>query len=454
MPTFERRAQLPVSARRLYEWHAAEGALTRLVPPWDRPERIERSGGLADARVVMRMRLGPIPVTWVAQHHAHEDGVQFADRAVQSPFASWDHLHRFEPEGPDGSVLIDRIAYELPFGALGRAVGGAHIHDMLERMFDFRHQRTREDLMRHEGRAPMRIAVTGATGLVGTELCAFLTGGGHTVLPMVRREARPGEVRWDPLGGTVDVEALEGVDAIVHLAGENVGERWTEARKRAVMESREIGTRTLANAIARMHRKPRVLVSASAVGWYGADRGDEELDEGSSSGSDFLAEVCKAWEGSTRPAEDAGVRVVHARVGVALSAAGGALQRMLTPARLGVLGPIGSGRQQMSWIALDDVVGALHHALYDEGLRGPVNVTAPAPVSQAEFARTLGRVLSRPAVAPLPGFVVKALFGEMGEVVLLGGQRVMPRRLLENGFTFLRPTLEEALRFELGKTAR
>jgi uncharacterized protein (TIGR01777 family) len=453
MPSYERRLSLPVSARRLYDWHAADGALPRLLPPWDRPARVERSGSLADARVVMHMRVGPLCMRWVAQHHDHVEGVQFMDRALSSPFAAWDHLHRFEPDGPSASTLVDRVDYDLPFGALGNAVGGPFVRGVLERMFRFRHQRTAEDLMRHAERPPLRIAITGASGLVGNELRAFLSGGGHTVLSLVRRAPGPGEVRWDPLGGSVDTAALEGVDAVVHLAGESVGERWSAERKRAIRESREVGTRTLAAALARMDRKPRVLISASAIGWYGADRGDDELDEGSSGGSDFLAEVCKAWEAATQPAEDAGIRVVHARVGVVLAASGGALQRMLTPARLGALGPIGSGRQQMSWIALDDVVGAIHHLLYADDMRGAVNLTAPAPVAQADFARTLGRVLSRPAIAPLPAFVVKTLFGEMGQTVLLGGQRVLPTRLSGSGFTFLRPTLEDALRFELGRTS-
>ncbi len=442
---------MPASARRLFDWHAAEGALPRLLPPWDTPERVERTGSLADARVTMHMRLGPLPMRWVAEHHDHVEGVQFADRAAQSPFASWDHLHRFESDGPDSSVLIDRVEYRLPLGALGAAVGGPFVAPMLDRMFTFRHQRTREDLMRHADRPPLRIAITGASGLVGTQLRAFLSGGGHTVLSLVRRAPAAGEVRWDPLGGTIDTDALEGVDAVIHLAGESVAERWTPARKRAIRESREIGTRTLAEGLARMKRPPRVLVSASAIGWYGANRGDEPVDETSAPGNDFLAEVALAWEAATAPAEQAGVRVVHARIGVVLSAAGGALERMLTPAKLGALGPIGSGRQYMSWIALDDTIGAIHHLLYADDVRGPVNLTAPEPVPQAEFARTLGHVLHRPSFAPLPAFVVKAMFGEMGENVLLGGQRVIPRRLQEQGFTFLRPRLEDALRFELGR---
>jgi hypothetical protein len=256
-------------------------------------------------------------------------------------------------------------------------------------------------------------------------------------------------VRWDPARGDIDAAALEGVDAVVHLAGENIGQRWTDDVKRAVMDSRVRGTEVLCAALASLARPPKVLVSASAVGYYG-DRGDERLDESSAPGTGFQAEVCRAWEAASAGAEGAGIRVVRARLGVVLSAKGGALPRLLTPFRAGVGGPVGSGRQWFPWVALDDVIGGLHHCVRTPELHGPVNLMAPGPVRQAELARTLGHVLSRPAVLPLPAFAVRTLFGEMGTELLLGGQQAFPVKLEAHGFRFSRPTLEAHLRAELG----
>ncbi len=296
----------------------------------------------------------------------------------------------------------------------------------------------------------MRILVTGATGFIGAALLPFLTTGGHQVARLVRARPDPGDVLWDPAAGTVDLPALEGFDAVIHLAGENIAQPWSTAAKQRILESRSRGTRVLSEALAQMQRPPRVLVSASGVGYYG-DRGDEVLREESRPGSDFLAEVCQAWEGGTAPASAAGIRVVNLRFGVILSPEGGALPRMLPPFRLGVGGPIGSGRQWMSWIALDDVLGVLLHALATESLAGPANAAAPNPVTNAEFARTLGRVMGRPALFRVPALAIRAVFGAMGQGTILASQRAVPARLLETGYAFRYPALEGALRHVLGK---
>jgi len=293
------------------------------------------------------------------------------------------------------------------------------------------------------------VAVTGATGLIGSALVDRLRASGSRVRRLVRStRAGADDVQWDPMRGVLAPDALEGVDAIVHLAGENLAQRWTAERKRAILESRVRSTELLARTIAGMTRKPRVMVSGAAVGFYG-DRGDEMLDEDSTSGTDFLAGVVREWEGATRGAADAGVRVVRIRTGVVLSPKGGALERLLLPFRLGVGGPIGSGRQWMSWISLHDHVRAMMHALATDGLAGPVNLVWPNPVTNAEFAATLGRVLSRPAIVPLPSFALELVYGEMARATILSGQRVQPKALLKSGFVFELPTLEEALRFEL-----
>jgi hypothetical protein len=261
-------------------------------------------------------------------------------------------------------------------------------------------------------------------------------------------------ITWDPESGRIDASQLEGFDAVIHLAGENIGSgRWTAARKERILASRVAGTRLLARTLAALTAPPRVLLCASAVGWYG-DRGDEWLEDTSDPGGGFLAEVCREWEAAATPAVERGIRVVHLRFGVILSAAGGALARMLPAFRLGAGGRVGSGRQQVSWISLDDVVGAVGFLLFREGFGGPVAVTAPDPVPNAELARVLGRVLNRPAVVPFPSAAVDLLFGEMGRSLLLEGQRVRPGRLLDAGFRFRHPDLEGALRFELGRLER
>lgn len=298
----------------------------------------------------------------------------------------------------------------------------------------------------------MRIAITGASGLVGGALAPALEADGHEVLRLVRREARTKrEIHWDPAAGTIDARALEALDAVVHLAGENIAAgRWTEARKARLRSSRVGPTRLLAEALAGLTLKPRVLVSASALGYYG-DRGDIWLTEVEPPGDDFLGRLSVEWEGAAAPAREAGVRVVHPRIGVVLSPLGGALAKMLPPFKAGLGGVIGPGSQYFSWIALDDLVGAIRHLLNRGDLSGPVNAVAPSPVTNLELTKTLGRVLGRPTVVPLPAFALRLALGEMAGT-LLASTRLRPERLLATGYRFRFPELEGALRHVLGRT--
>jgi uncharacterized protein len=285
----------------------------------------------------------------------------------------------------------------------------------------------------------MRVAVTGSTGLIGSTLVASLGGDGHEVVRMVRGQ------HWDPAAGTVAAGALDGVDAIVNLAGEGIADhRWTAKHKRAVLESRVQGTRAIAAACTTATNGPKVLISGSAVGFYGSP-GDTVVDESAPPGDDFLAGLCQAWEAATKTAEDAGLRVVHARTGVVQSARGGALKKQLLPFKLGLGGRIGTGRFYVSWITLEDEVRALRFALETDSLRGPVNLTAPNPVTNAEYTKALGRALHRPTVTVIPPFALKAAMG--GELVesLLASQRIVPRKLLDAGFVFNAPTIDEGL---------
>jgi uncharacterized protein (TIGR01777 family) len=299
----------------------------------------------------------------------------------------------------------------------------------------------------------MQVAVTGASGLIGQALVPFLAAGGHRVVRVSRRARGADQIAWDPERGVLDRSALAGVEAVVHLAGEPIGVRWTRARKRRILQSRVGGTRLLANTLARLPRPPKVLVMASGAGIYG-NRGDTIVTEATppdEAPPDFLVEVARAWEAAAEPARAAGIRVVPMRLGMVLSPAGGALAKMLPLFRLGLGGPLGSGRQWVSWIAIDDAVGAVHHAMLTPSLAGPVNATAPEPVTARELARTLGRVLGRPALLPAPPPVLRLFFGEMARVALLGGQRAVPARLLASDYRFRHPSLEPALRFLLGR---
>jgi uncharacterized protein (TIGR01777 family) len=296
----------------------------------------------------------------------------------------------------------------------------------------------------------LTVAVTGATGLIGSALVERLRGHGHTVRRLLRspRAAAPGDVVWHPARDVLPPSALAGADAVIHLAGEPVAHRWTSARKRAILDSRVRSTEQLAEAISRLDVKPRVFLSGSAVGYYG-DRGDALLDETSAPGTDFLARVCVAWENAAAPIAAAGVRLVLLRTGIVLSPKGGALRRLLPIFRLGGGGPLGTGAQWMSWISLDDHLRAMEHALATESMQGPVNLVSPNPMRNAELAVTLGRVLARPAVVPVPSFAIELLYGEMARATLLAGQRVLPKALSAAGFEFAEPTLEGALRAEL-----
>jgi uncharacterized protein len=299
----------------------------------------------------------------------------------------------------------------------------------------------------------MKVAVTGASGLVGGALVPSLRAGGHEVVSFVRRAPKAkDEARWDPGVGEIDVSALEGVAAVVHLAGENIaGGLWTEARKARLRSSRVGPTRLLAETLAGLEEKPKVLVSASAIGYYGS-RGDAWVTETDPPADDFLGGLSAAWEEATEPAAKAGIRVARLRTGLVLSAKGGALGKMLLPFRAGVGGVVGPGTQYVSWIAIDDLVGVIHHALERVDLAGAVNAVAPAPVTNAELTRTLGRVLGRPTIVPAPAFALRLVLGEMAEATLLSSTRVRPDRLLATGYRFRFPELEGALRHVLGKT--
>jgi hypothetical protein len=452
------RTELPDhSPEVVFDWHERAGALERLTPPWADVEVLHRSGGIRDGgKVRLKIRRGPTSFRWDVVHRDYIRGRQFMDEQVSGPMKRWVHMHLFEPMDGGGTVAKDEIEVEPPLGVAGAAVGPTFIKRELDRLFQFRYQRLFTDLARHrahEGRRRLTIAITGASGMVGTYLRHFLTTGGHEVVPLVRdsRKLDEGAIFWNPATGVIDETGLNRVDAVVHLAGTSIGSgRWTDARKRSIKQSRVRGTELIARTLATMKNGPRVLISMSAVGFYG-NRGSETITESDPAGKGFLAEVCRAWEGATRPAERAGIRVVTLRAGVVLSPAGGAVGQMLLPFKMGVGGRIGSGKQYLSWIDPDDLTALVLEAIYDDAMRGPVNATSPNPVTNSTFTSALGRALGRPTVIPVPGFAVKAAFGELGTEALLWGQRVIPKRAMEAGFDFFYEGVEDSLRFQLGR---
>jgi uncharacterized protein (TIGR01777 family) len=298
----------------------------------------------------------------------------------------------------------------------------------------------------------MKVLISGSHGLVGKALISSLSSDGHEIVRLVRgTPSGPAEVEWHPNEGRIDAANLEGFDAVVHLAGESIASgRWTDEKKRAIRDSRVKGTALLSEALARLSRPPAVFLSASAIGYYG-DRGDEVLTEKSAPGKDFLASVCVEWENATRAAIEKGIRTVHTRFGIILDAEEGALGKMLTPFRMGIGGRVGHGRQWMSWIAIEDVVNGLRFVIEDKTTSGPINFVAPNAVRNAEFTKSLGHVLSKPTLFPVPAFGVRLAFGEMGDALLLSSQRVEPRVLRERGFVFRWARLDEALRHLLAR---
>lgn len=459
MPVFEHVSRYPRPRDEVFAWHTRPGAFVRLTPPGMAVVTSGPTNGIAvGSEIVLRVShpvvsgFLPVGVPWRVRHVEFVAGERFVDEQVSGPFRYWRHEHVFT-DGPEGStVLTDRVTWELPLRlpvGLDRAV----VEGQLTGLFRFRERQLRDDLLLHArlAAAPGHVVVTGASGLVGRQVCALLTTGGHRVTRLVRRRPGPGEARWDPASGQVDPALLKDADAVVHLAGEPIGGRFTARHKDAVLRSRLDGTRTIARALA--SGGPRTLVQASAIGIYGPRRPGELLTEESPAGSGFLAEVVTAWEAAAQPAVDAGVRTVFLRTGIALSGGGGALLPQLPLFLAGAGGRLTAPDAWMSWIGLDDLARAYVHAVFTPGLSGAVNAVAPHPVTSGVFARTLGRVLRRPALLPTPGFGPALVLGPEGRDQMVDiDQRVSCGRLVGSGFEFAQPTLTDALAHALLKS--
>ncbi len=456
MESFTYRSRIRTSAKDLFKWHKQPGAFERLSPPWEDVEVLEKSGGIEDgSRVVIRTKIGPVPMIWLIEHRDYKEEKQFCDIQIKGPFKHWEHTHTFVPDGPNACFMEDNVKFLLPMGTLGELFGNELVIRKLETLFEYRHGTLMNDIKTHKkyGVKPMKVLITGSTGLIGSSLIPFLSTGVHSVTCLKRDKSKIGEndLYWNPERGEIDTSKLEGFDAVVHLSGENVAGRWTDQKKAKIEHSRIHTTKFLCNTLSKkLKKKPAVLVCASAIGFYG-NRGDEILTEDSEAGKGFLADVSKKWEAATTVASKAGIRVVNLRLGVVLSPRGGALEKMLLPFRVGLGGRVGSGRQWMSWISVHDVIGAAYHAINDDSIEGPVNAVSPKAVTNLEFTTTLGNVLNRPTFFAIPSLLLRALFGEMADETLLSSTRVMPSKLLSTGYEFQFADLEASLRNLLGK---
>lgn len=424
-------------------WHERPGAFARLLPPWQPLRVVAETPSLGHGDAVLGLPLG---LRWTARHRDRVGDEGFVDDLVVPGLADgrlWSHTHRFEPVDAGRTRMIDEVTTPAP-------------RRLLRATFSYRHRQLADDLRSHAraragGSRPMTIAVTGSSGLVGGALVPFLTTGGHRVIRLVRRSpTNPDERRWDPDDPAPDL--LEGVDAVVHLAGAGIAGRFTERHKAAVRESRVGPTRRLAELAASADRMPSVFVSASAVGFYGPDRGDEILTEASDRGDGFLADLVADWEADTAPAAAAGIRTVNLRTGIVQSPRGGVLQIFRPIFSAGLGGRLGSGRQWMSWIGIDDLVDLYDRCLWDPEIDGPVNAVAPDPCRNLDYTRTLARVLRRPAVVPVPEFAPRLVLGAEGaREFALANQRVISARLGDLDHEYRHRSLRNALAHVLGK---
>ncbi len=458
MPTLDFKSRIDAPAEALFQWHARPGAFERLAPPWTNIE-LEKHEGIHDGdRAVFYLTFGPLRLKWVAEHHDYEEGRQFKDVQVKGPFRRWEQTHRMKPDasGTGASLLHDHLTNELPLdGVLGSYTDG-RVRRQIERQFAYRHRITRQDLALHQrygaGRT-LKVAVSGSHGLIGSHLMHLLTAGGHEVHRLVRsRPTGEGEIYWNHRREEIERKKLEGLDAVIHLAGENpFAPRWTDEKKMRIYRSRIQGTQFISETLAALDDPPDALVCASAIGYYG-DRGDERLTEESAPGeAGFFPAVCREWEEAAQPAAEAGIRTVHLRTAVVLTPARGALPLMLVPFPLGLGGTAGRKGQWFPWISLDDVLGGYYHALMTD-VEGPINLSAPHPITMQTFAETLAGVLHRPAALHVPSAVLRLLMGEAADALALTSARVIPRRLKQSDYAFFHPDLEEALRHQLGYT--
>jgi uncharacterized protein (TIGR01777 family) len=448
----------------LFNWHETAGAFERLNPAYEPVQLISHTGGIKDGAIVKIKILPPLylpsflGIKWTLTHKNYIKNNQFEDHQLVGPFAKWQHRHLFKPIGHNRSILTDDIQFSLPLGYLSEPLLGWFFKSKLNKLFAYRHRITKCDLeviskYKNCFETPQRILVSGASGLVGKSLVGFLKLAGHQVFKLSRvKTDDPDSIFWDPYSRIIDTNKLSNIDHFIHLAGENVGQRWTKKIKNKILSSRIDTTKFLVDVIKSLSSKPKSFICASASGFYGINQLSPQ-DENCQKGSGFLSDVVKEWEDATIPLKQIGVRVCNPRISVILSPEGGALYKLLPAFLLGVGGPIGLGKNFMSCISKDDLIYAIYHLIATPNIEGPVNMALPEPApTNKQFSNILAKTLKRPCIFAVPPFVLKLVFGEMAQQTILSSTNLSVKKLIDSGFEFKYPTLSSVFKFNLGTT--
>ena len=457
---FIKSTKIPATNKEAFDYHAREGALERLVPPWSILTVISHEGDIrVGAMSTFKVSFGLIGLKWTAVHFGYLQDRQFQDKMVKGPFQSWIHTHSFIPDEIGHCIMEDKIAYSPPFGKLGPILLNNTIQNNLNQLFHYRHRILSNDsnLWKIAERSKgQKILITGSHGLIGSSLIPLLTAAGEH---KIRRLARPSSNRnntnshsmvWNPNDGKVNVKDLEGFDVVIHLAGENIFGRWTDSKKQRILESRIKSTKLLCDSLIKLANPPSTLICASATGFYG-NQGNEVLTEESKPGFGFLSDVCRKWEESTETARDAGIRVVNTRFGVVLTPKGGMLQKLLALSRFGLGLRLGDENQHISWVSIEDVIGSIFYSIINSSIRGPVNVVSPNPVTNLEFSKTLARIVKSKIMLPISQKLARMMLGELADAMIASSTLVVPNKLSLAGYRFVNPDLEDTLRLLLGR---
>ena len=453
--SFVFRAKYPLSVEDLFAWHERPGVFERLMPAWEKVKVLDRNPGIeVGNKTTLQFPLGLAKLNWTVGHTEYEANKRFVDEQVKGPFSFYRHEHVFEALDANSCEITDTIHYALPGGSFSHFFLDRYVQKRFAQVFAYRRHVLTHDLLLYKRYSDkkLKVLVSGATGMVGSALIPLLESMGHTVFRLVRgRVEGDRDILWDPDQEKLPLEMCEGADVFVHLAGDNIASaRWSEEKKQKIFDSRVKVTQFLVRKLNELQEAPKVLLSASAVGYYG-DRGDELLSEESKVGNDFLAKVCSRWESACEDYTKG--RVACLRFGAILSPVGGALQKMLLPFKMGAGGILGHGKQYFPWVALPDVLDSIYHTMMTESVTGPVNVVAPHQITNYQYTKALGSVLGRPTIFPMPAKVARLAFGEMAEALLLASQRVEAKKLVQTGMVFRYQSIESALRHLLGKAS-
>ena len=452
---FIKRTKINVPVETLFSWHGRKGAIERLTPPWAPMEMISRNmdGIQKGVKVKFKIKFFNIPMIWESEHIEYKENRIFKDRQTKGPFAKWEHTHKFIPQDATSCIMEDHVEFKLPFGMLSRPLYG-FAKKKFEKMFDYRHRVLKYDLENHAGKTKkLKILISGASGTIGKALISLLQTCGHEVIVLVRtkKELSDNALFWDPYKGILDIERAGHIDAVINLNGIDISKgRWTAKQKKLIIDSRVIPTSLLAQKIKNMAQKPEVFITASAIGFYGNNT-TGVVSEADEKGDFFISRVCKEWEDASLEAQQAGIRTIMLRTGVVLTPVGGALAKMILPFKLGMGVILSHGRQYMSWISIDDEISAILFIIENSNIKGAVNLTAPEPVTNREFSKTLAKVFSRRVFFAMPKFMIGLIWGQMGQETILASIRVKSEKLLNNGFIFQHKTLFHALKHMLGR---